>query len=211
MKNIDYSLYLVTDRDLISTGTLLEAVEKSILGGATLIQLREKNLNSRAFLKEAYEIKSLTEKYDVPLIINDRIDIAQCVDAAGVHLGQKDIDIESARKILGAEKIIGISASNLKEALEAEAKGADYLGVGAIFPTSTKDDATSTSLEELRAITKSVKIPVVAIGGLNEGTVPKLKNCGLSGYAIVSAIMSKTDIKLATENFKKMYYSNESN
>ncbi|SHH30697.1 thiamine-phosphate pyrophosphorylase [Anaerosphaera aminiphila DSM 21120] len=208
MKNFNLSVYLVTD-NVISSKSLPEAVEQSILGGATVVQLREKNLSSKDFLREAFEVKHIADKYHIPLIINDRIDIALCVDAAGVHLGQSDIDILNARKILGEDKIIGISVTTVEQALEAEKNGADYLGAGALFSTPTKDDAKLCSLDELRKIISSVDIPVVGIGGLNETTIPKLKNFGLAGYAVVSAILSKKDIKSATENIKKMYDENE--
>lgn len=202
MKKIDYKLYLVTDRDVLKGRDLGKAVEDSILGGATIVQLREKDVTSREFYAIAAKIKVITDKYNVPLIINDRLDIALAVGAFGVHIGQSDMPCIIARKVLGKDKIIGVSVHTLEEALEAEKDGADYLGCGAVFSTSTKKDATNVSYDQLKEIKARVKIPVVAIGGINEKNLAQLKESNIDGVAIVSAILGKENIKEATENLK---------
>ena len=171
-----YQLYLVTDRELMSTKTLEEAVEKAIDGGCTMVQLREKNLSSRDFYNTAKALKEFLQTRGVPLIINDRVDIALAVDADGVHIGQSDLPLHEARKILGNERIIGVTAPTLPLALEAENNGADYLGVGAVFGTTTKKDAKKNTIEILSEIAHTVKIPVVAIGGINADSVTKKTN-----------------------------------
>lgn len=198
--NIDYTLYLVTDRDVLKGRDLCEAVEQSIKGGVTLVQLREKNISSLYFYDLAVEVKKITDKHNVPLIINDRIDIALAVDAAGVHVGQSDIPTKVARKIIGDDKILGISAATLEEAKLAEAEGADYLGIGAVFPTDTKKDARSVSLELLGEIKKSLTVPVVGIGGINENNAELLKESKIDGIAVVSAILEKEDIEQAAKD-----------
>ena len=203
MKKIDYKLYLVTDRDVLKGRDLGKAVEDSILGGATIVQLREKNVTSREFYAIAQKIKAITDKYNVPLIINDRLDIALAVGAFGVHIGQSDMPCIIAREVLGKDKIIGVSVHTLEEALEAEKDGADYLGCGAVFSTSTKKDATNVSYDQLKEIKARVKIPVVAIGGINEKNLAQLKDTNIDGVAIVSAILGKENIKEATENLKR--------
>lgn len=203
MNKIDYKLYLVTDRDVLKGRDLTKAVEDSILGGATIVQLREKNVTSREFYAIAEKIKAITDKYNVPLIINDRLDIALAVGACGVHIGQSDMPCIIARQVLGKDKIIGVSVHTLEEALEAEKDGADYLGCGAVFSTSTKKDATNVSYDELKEIKARVKIPVVAIGGINEKNLAQLKYTNIDGVAIVSAILGKENIKEATENLKR--------
>jgi thiamine-phosphate pyrophosphorylase len=202
VNKIDYKLYLVTDRDVLKGRDLTKAVEDSILGGATIVQLREKNVTSREFYAIAEKIKAITDKYNVPLIINDRLDIALAVGACGVHIGQSDMPCIIARQVLGKDKIIGVSVHTLEEALEAEKDGADYLGCGAVFSTSTKKDATDVSYDELKEIKARVKIPVVAIGGINEKNLAQLKYTNIDGVAIVSAILGKENIKEATENLK---------
>jgi len=169
---IDYSLYLVTDRGLMTTPTLEEAVEQAIDGGCTLVQLREKNASSREFYRSAVSVKKVTDRRGVPLIINDRLDIALASGAAGVHLGQSDLPAAAARRVLGPDKIVGVSASTPAQAEAAQAAGADYLGVGAMFPTGTKTDADIISMEELKKIRAAVSIPIVAIGGINLRTAP---------------------------------------
>lgn len=198
--NIDYTLYLVTDRDVLKGRDLCEAIEASIKGGVTLVQLREKDISSLDFYNLAMAVKKITDKHNVPLIINDRIDIALAVDAAGVHVGQSDIPTKVARKIIGEEKILGISAATLEEAKLAEAEGADYLGIGAVFPTDTKKDARSVSLELLGEIKKSLTVPVVGIGGISESNVELLKESKIDGVAVVSAILGKDDIEQAAKN-----------
>jgi thiamine-phosphate pyrophosphorylase len=198
--NIDYTLYLVSDRDVLKGRDLCEAVEQSIKGGVTLVQLREKDTSSLDFYNLAVAVKKITDKYNVPLIINDRIDIALAVDAAGVHVGQSDIPAKVARKIIGEDKILGISAATLEEAKLAEAEGADYLGIGAVFPTDTKKDARSVSIELLGEIKKSLTVPVVGIGGINEDNAELLKESKIDGIAVVSAILGKENIEQAAKD-----------
>ncbi|MBE6066664.1 MAG: thiamine phosphate synthase [Clostridium lundense] len=205
-KNVNYTLYLVTDRSFIKDKSLDKAVEEAILGGATLVQIREKDVDSLDFYKEALKVKEVCKKYDVPLIINDRVDIALAVDADGVHVGQSDLPCSIVRSILGAEKIIGVSTSNVEEALKAQEDGADYVGVGAVFPTTTKDDADSVAIEELSSIKKSLNIPVVAIGGISENNITKLKPASIDGVAVISAILGKENITEAAENLKKLQF-----
>ncbi|NRT79167.1 MULTISPECIES: thiamine phosphate synthase [Clostridium] len=202
---IDYSIYLVTDRDLMSTETLEEAVEKAIIGGCTLIQLREKDCSSLDFYNTAVRVKEITDKHNIPLIINDRVDIALAVDAAGVHVGQSDIPAAIVRKVIGNDKILGVSTGSVNEALEAEKNGADYLGVGAMYSTGTKKDADSTSMNELRKIRENVSIPIVVIGGINKDRVKDFKGIGIDGLAIVSAIIAKEDITTAAKELKNEF------
>ncbi len=202
---VDYTLYLVTDRELMSTKTLEEAVEQAIMGGCTLVQLREKTASSREFYQTALNIKTITDKYKVPLIINDRVDIALAIDADGVHVGQSDLPATIVRKIIGKDKILGVSAGCAEKAIEAQREGADYIGVGALFSTSTKTDAKSVSKETLMKIIKEVSIPVVGIGGINEQNAARLKNTGIDGIAVVSAIIAQKDIKLSAEKMLKIF------
>ncbi|WP_252226582.1 thiamine phosphate synthase [Clostridium sp. ZBS2] len=202
---IDYSIYLVTDRDLMSTETLEEAVEQSILGGATLVQLREKECSSHDFYETALKIKKITQKYNIPLIINDRVDIALAVDADGIHIGQSDLPATIVRNIIGEDKILGVSAGNLDEALKAQKDSADYIGVGAMYSTGTKKDATSTTMNELKKIMKKVSIPVVGIGGINKERVKDFKETNIDGLAIVSAIIAQKDIEKATRELKEEF------
>ena len=199
MKNVDYTLYLVTDRDVLRGRDLIKCIEESSLGGVTLVQLREKNVTSREFYEIAIKVKEVTSRYNIPLIINDRLDIALAIDADGLHIGQKDLPASVARKILGKDKILGVSAATLQESLKAEKDGADYLGVGAVFSTSTKKDTRDVSYETLSSITSSVNIPVVAIGGINEKNVTKLKESNIDGIAVISCILGKEDVKGAAE------------
>lgn len=197
--NIDYSLYLVTDRDVLGDTDIYTGVEEAIKGGVTLVQLREKSLSTLEFYNIAVKIKIITDKYKVPLIINDRIDIAQSIDAAGVHIGQSDMPADIARSIIGDDKILGVSTATLKEAQKAEKQGADYVGVGAMFPTTTKDDASAVSVQCLKEIKESISIPVVAIGGINEKNVKLLKIANIDGIAVISDILGKKCIKAASE------------
>ncbi len=201
---IDYTLYLVTDRGLMSTSTLEEAVEQAIKGGATLVQLREKNVSSLEFYKTAVKIKQITDKHHIPLIINDRVDIALAVNAAGVHVGQSDLPAHNVRSIIGKNKILGVSASTLGEAIRACEDGADYLGVGAMFATGTKTDAELVSIEELIKIREAVKLPIVVIGGINQKTVPFFDKTGIDGIAVVSALISAKDITEKAKELKKL-------
>lgn len=203
--NIDYTLYLVTDREIMSAEKLEIAVEQAILGGCTVVQLREKKCSSLEFFEIAIKIKEITDRYQIPLIINDRIDIALAVDAAGVHIGQSDIPARIARKLIGDNKILGVSASNFEEAIIAYKEDADYLGVGAMFITDTKTDAKFTSINELVQIRKNIPLPIVVIGGINKTTIPKFEDIDINGFAVVSAIISQPDIKAAAQNLKSMF------
>ena len=187
-------LYLVTDSEILNGRDFYAEIENALRGGVTAVQLREKNCDGKKFLEKAIKLRELTRKYGAWFIINDRIDIALLCDADGVHVGQSDIPAIEARKILGNNRIIGVSARTIEEAKEAELQGADYLGVGAIFPTSTKSDAKIVTMEQLRAIRESVSIPVIAIGGLTLGRVRLLKQYNIDGYAVISAILKKDDI-----------------
>ena len=191
----DYTLYLVTDRSLMSTATLIEAVEQAILGGCTMIQLREKNISSLDFYRQSVEVKKITEQYHVPFIINDRIDIAIAVNADGVHIGQSDIPAAIARDLIGTDMLLGVSAASVKEAVQAANDGADYLGVGAMFPTGTKTDANYVSIEELKKIRHAVNLPIIAIGGINKGNIKQFHDTGINGLAVVSAIIAQPDIQ----------------
>ena len=202
--NIDYSLYLVTDRDVLVDTDIYTGVEEAIKGGVTVVQIREKSLGTLDFYNIAVKVKKITDKYKIPLIINDRIDIAQAIDAAGVHVGQSDMPAAIARSIIGENKILGVSTTTLEEALKAEQQGADYVGVGAMFLTTTKDDASAVSVECLKEIRKSISIPVVAIGGINEKNVELLKPANIDGIAVVSDILSKKSIKAAAEKLSVM-------
>ena len=197
-------LYAITDRTWLGNNSLYEQVEDAIKGGATFIQLREKNLSYEKFLEEAKKIKEITDKYGVPFVINDNVEIAKEIDADGVHVGQSDTEAKRAREILGKDKIIGISAGNLKEAIEAEKNGADYIGIGAMFHTDTKSDATSVTFEEAKEITGKVNIPVVAIGGINSENILSLKGTGVDGVAVISAIFSHENIYEATHKLRKL-------
>jgi len=194
---IDYTLYLVTDRNILAGRDLLKSIEEAIDGGATLVQLREKDVSTLEFLNIALKVKAITDKHNIPLIINDRLDIALAADAAGLHIGQEDLPLKIARKLLGYTKIIGVSTSNVNEAIEAENGGADYIGVGAMFPTDTKKDADSVTLEELHRIKNSISIPVVAIGGINKSNIKSVINAGADGAAVISAVLGEKDIKSA--------------
>ncbi len=201
----DYSLYLVTDRSLMTTDTLSEAVEQAILGGCTMVQLREKNISSLDFFKLATEIKAVTDSFGVPLIINDRIDIALAVHAAGVHIGQSDIPAAIVREIIGDDMLMGVSASSVSEAIQAQKDGADYLGVGAMFPTGTKTDAAIVSIKELQNIRQSVALPIVAIGGINKENAGLFHDMGMDGLAVVSAIIAQPNIRQAASELKRIF------
>lgn len=196
---VDYSLYLCTDRELMTSDTIEEGVELAIKGGVTVVQLREKNCLGKEFLRIAHSVKEVTDAYEIPLLINDRIDIALAVDADGVHLGQKDIPAAAAREILGNDKIIGVSAYNAELALRAQKDGADYIGVGDIFGTSTKADTHHVSREELIKIRQAVKIPMVAIGGVTVENVVRLEGTGINGVAVISAVLGAKSITGAAE------------
>ncbi len=196
-------LYAITDRSWLNGKTLSEEVEKAIIGGATFIQLREKNLNFGDFLNEAIEIRKICNKYKIPFVIDDNVEIAIKSGADGVHLGQNDMSIPQARRILGNNKIIGATARTAEQAIKAEQEGADYIGSGAVFATSTKSDTVPLSYENLCKICSSVSIPVVAIGGINIENVKSLKDGGISGVAVVSGIFKSDDVRKSAFNLKK--------
>lgn len=203
MRREDLKLYLVTDRSWVGEMSLESQIEEAIKGGVTIVQLREKNIDEKEFLKLASNVKLITDKYNVKLIINDNVEVAKDIDADGVHLGQGDMDILEARRILGDEKIIGISTKTMEQALDAEKKGADYLGVGAIFSTSTKLDAKSIDSEVFKNIYETIKIPIVAIGGISLENISLLRNTKISGVAVVSGILAQKDIKKAAMNLRE--------
>ena len=202
-QEIDYTLYLCTDRDLMSTDTIEEAVEQAVKGGCTVVQLREKDCSSLEFYETALRVKKITDQYKIPLIINDRVDIALAVNADGVHVGQDDLPAASVRRILGGDKVIGVSAGSVREAVKAREDGADYLGVGAMHATSTKTDADVTTVEELNKIREMVDLPIVAIGGMNKQTLPELKGTGVDGIAVVSAVIAADDIERAASELSE--------
>lgn len=204
MSELNLQLYVVTDRTWLNGKRLEDDVEAAILGGATIVQIREKNLPTREFFLMAEKIKQVTAKYCVPLIINDRLDIALAVDAAGLHVGQSDLPPFTARRLLGPGKILGVSVANREEAVRAEKDGADYLGAGAVFSTGTKQDADYVDYLELQKITRAVKIPVVAIGGINEANALQLKGSGIQGIAVVSAVFGKNNPRKAAETMKQI-------
>lgn len=187
--DVDYSLYLVTDRAMAAGRSLGDMVASAVAGGCTVVQIREKEAGTGAFYERALRLKAVTDALQVPLIVNDRVDIMLAVGAAGVHLGQSDLPADVARGIIGPEKILGVSAQTLEEAQKAERDGADYLGVGAVFSTTTKRDAEAVTLETLRSICQTVHIPVVAIGGVSRKTISALAGTGIRGVAVVSDIM----------------------
>ena len=206
----DYRLYLVTDRNCLQQQTLEQAIEQAILGGVTLVQLREKAIASKAFYERALRIKAICHRYNVPLLINDRVDIALAVEADGVHIGQSDLPCGVVRQILGKDKIIGVSARTAQQAIQAQADGADYLGVGAMFATSTKQDAQTVTIASLTQIRQAVTLPIVAIGGINHTTLPALQQAlqaadtSIDGVAVVSAILGQKDVKLASQQLKEV-------
>ena len=205
----EYSLYLVTDRMLMSTKTLGEAVEQAIAGGCTLVQLREKEISSLDFYVLASEMKKITDIYGIPLIINDRIDIAMAVGAAGVHTGQKDIPADIVRKVMGKDMLLGVSAASVAEAVNAAKAGADYLGVGAMFPTGTKPDAGFVSMEELGKIRRAVDIPIVVIGGINKENATLFQPMRIDGLAVASAVIAQPDIKKSAADLKALFFGKE--
>lgn len=192
-------LYAVTDRHWLNGRTLAQCVEQAIDGGATFVQLREKNLDEQNFLREAEELKKLCAARSVPFVINDNVEIAKKVGADGVHVGQSDMACLEARKILGPDAIVGVSAQTVEQALLAEKEGADYLGVGAIFATGSKDDAENVSIATLKEICQAVKIPVVAIGGIKADNMSELYGTGIAGISVISAIFANDDIRAATK------------
>lgn len=196
-------LYAVTNRSWTGKQTLQEQVEKALMGGVTCVQLREKDLDEKSFLKEAIEIREICHRYSVPLFINDNIEVAIASKADGIHVGQNDIPVSEIRKMVGNDFIIGATAKTVEQAQKAEREGANYLGVGAVFPSLTKKEAVCITKEQLKEICASVSIPVVAIGGINLSNMIEISGCGMDGIAVISAIFAADDIKLATQQLKK--------
>ena len=194
-------LYLVTNRYQDSLESFLEKVETACRSGVTIIQLREKNLTTNQYYQLAKQVKEITDAYQVPLIIDDRLDICLAVDAAGLHIGDDELPVSVARKVLGPEKILGVTAKTVKRALEAETAGADYLGTGAIFPTTTKENAPITQISTLKTICQTVAIPVVAIGGLTSENIDQLTGTGIAGVAVVRDLMQAEDIEAKVHAF----------
>lgn len=202
---LSYRLYLVSDQRVLQNRNFLKSIEEALKGGVTMLQLREKDATSKAFYTLALETRKLTDRYNVPLIINDRVDIALAVDAAGVHLGQQDLPVSVARELLGPGKILGASTATLAEAKKAEAQGADYIGVGALFPTETKNNTRKVTLDQLRTIKEQISIPVVGIGGIHEKNISSVLSTDIDGVAVVSAILGKEDIETAAKDLTKFY------
>ena len=196
-----FRLYLVTNRYQDSLESFLEKVETACRSGVTIIQLREKNLTTNQYYQLAKQVKEITDAYQVPLIIDDRLDICLAVDAAGLHIGDDELPVSVARQVLGPEKILGVTAKTVKRALEAETSGADYLGTGAIFPTTTKENAPITLISTLKTICQMVAIPVVAIGGLTSENIDQLAATGIAGVAVVRDLMQAEDIEAKTQAF----------
>lgn len=206
MKNIDLSLYLVTDKS-DDVEKFLNTIEEAIKGGVTVVQIREKTAETLDFYNLALKVKEITTKYNVPLIINDRVDVALAIDAEGVHVGQTDMPCDVTRKLIGEDKILGVSAATIDEAKKAEKDGADYIGTGAVFPTATKDDAPSITKQDLKDVVDSISIPVVAIGGITLENASQLKDTGIAGLSVVSAIMSAENPKKASQDLLNIFNS----
>ena len=206
MKNIDLSLYLVTDKS-DDVDKFLNTIEEAIKGGVTVVQIREKTAETLDFYNLALKVKEITTKYNVPLIINDRVDVALAIDADGVHVGQSDMPCDVTRRLIGEDKILGVSAATVEEARKAEKDGADYIGTGAVFPTATKDDAPSVTKQDLKDVVDSINIPVVAIGGINLENASQLKDTGIAGLSVVSAIMSSDNPKKSSEELLSIFNS----
>ena len=201
MNRESLKLYLVTNRYQDSLESFLEKVETACRSGITIIQLREKNLTTNQYYQLAKQVKEITDAYQIPLIIDDRLDICLAVDAAGLHIGDDELPVSVARKVLGPEKILGVTAKTVKRALEAETSGADYLGTGAIFPTTTKENAPITLISTLKTICQTVAIPVVAIGGLTSDNIDQLIGTGIAGVAVVRDLMQAKDIEAKVQAF----------
>ena len=206
MKNLDLSLYLVTDKS-DDVEKFLNTIEEAMKGGVTVVQIREKTAETLDFYNLALKVKEITTKYNVPLIINDRVDVALAIDADGVHVGQSDMPCDVTRRLIGEDKILGVSAATIDEAKKAQKDGADYIGSGAVFPTATKDDAPSITKKDLKEIVETIDIPVVAIGGINLENACELTDTGIAGLSVVSAIMSADDPKKASEELLEIFNS----
>ncbi|MGN0176374.1 MAG: thiamine phosphate synthase [Methanobrevibacter sp.] len=205
MRNIDLSLYLVTDKSS-DVEKFLKTIEEAIKGGVSVVQIREKTSETLDFYNLALKVKEITTKYNVPLIINDRVDVALAIDADGVHVGQSDMPCDVTRKLIGKDKILGVSAATITEAKKAQEDGADYIGTGAVFPTVTKDDAPSITKQDLKKVVESINIPVVAIGGINHNNAFELIDTGIAGLSVVSAIMNAENPKRASEELLKIIH-----
>ena len=206
MKDLDLSLYLVTDKS-DDVEKFLKTIEEGINGGVSVVQIREKTADTLDFYNLALRVKDITARYDVPLIINDRVDVALAIDADGVHVGQSDMPCDVTRKLVGPNKIVGVSAATIEEAKKAEKDGADYIGSGAVFPTATKDDAPKITKKDLKEIVESIEIPVVAIGGITIDNAYELKDTGIAGLSVVSAIMSSDNPKKSSQELLKIFNS----
>jgi thiamine-phosphate pyrophosphorylase len=206
MNNLDLSLYLVTDKS-DDVEKFLKTIEEGIKGGVSVVQIREKTADTLDFYNLSLKVKEITKKYNVPLIINDRVDVALAIDADGVHVGQSDMPCEVTRKLVGPDKIVGVSAATIEEAKKAEKDGADYIGTGAVFPTATKDDAPKITKKDLKEIADSINIPVVAIGGINLDNASQLTDTGIKGLSVVSAIMSSDNPKKSAEKLLDIFNS----
>jgi len=202
MKSSDLLLYAVTDRHWLNGETLYQQVEKALKGGVTFVQLREKELDKEDFLSEALSIKKLCREYGVPFVINDSVEVAIASGADGVHVGQSDMEADDVRAMIGPDKILGVSTETVEEAILAEKRGADYLGVGTVFPTGSKDDAIPVTHETLKAICDAVSIPVIAIGGITVGNLKELSGSGICGIAVISAIFGQKDIQAAARELR---------
>lgn len=202
---LDYTLYLVTDRALLAGRELAACVAEACRGGVTLVQLREKELGSREFYEAALELRQVTRRLGVPLIINDRLDIALAVEADGLHVGQEDLPLPVVRRQLGSEAIVGVSVHTLAEALQAQAEGADYVGIGSLFPTHTKVDASVLDRQEVRRMKEALAIPAVGIGGISAGNLRQVRQCGLDGAAVVSAILGQDDVAQAARQLRSLW------
>ncbi len=203
--NVDYTLYLCTDRGLMTTDTVEESVRLAVVGGCGVVQLREKEISSAEFYRLAVNTKKITDEAGAALIINDRVDIALAADADGVHVGQSDLPATVVRQLIGPDKLLGVSVATLEQAKQAAADGADYLGVGAMYATQTKTDADIVTMEELRRIRAAVNIPIVVIGGINKNTLGNFKEMGIDGLAVVSAVVAQADITAAAKELIQLF------
>ena len=205
--SVDYSLYFCTDRGLMSSATIEENVEAALTGGATVVQLREKNCSSREFYELAVRVRAIARRFGAPLIVNDRVDIALAAGADGVHVGQSDLPCAAVRRLVGKGMLVGGSAGSVAEALAAAREGADYLGVGAMYATGTKEDAGLVTMEELKNIRRAVELPIVVIGGINKATLGNFKGMGIEGIAVVSAIAAQKDPAAAARELLTLWKS----
>jgi thiamine-phosphate pyrophosphorylase len=198
---MNFRLYVITNQNISREKSNLEVVKAAISGGADIVQLREKDLSTKEIVEMGRELKKVTDYYNIPLIINDRVDISLAIDADGVHLGQDDLPVEEARRLIGKDKILGISTHSLEQAREAENKGADYIGVGPVFPTQTKPNYTPIGLELVEKVSNEIKIPFVAIGGIKLNNLKKVINAGAKRIAVVSGIVAENNVKKAAKNY----------